>query len=87
MADLRHELHQLGPEAQDILKKYLEGKLGLCLNASANGGICDIVWKHDHCAIIMNMLYDLTSNEMYALKGNMGCSLFSAALFSHLNEE
>jgi hypothetical protein len=36
VADLRHELHNLGPDAQDILKKYLEGKLGLCLNASAN---------------------------------------------------
>jgi len=87
LADLKHELHLLGPEAQEILKKYLQGKLGLCLNASANGGICDLLWKHDDCSIIMNMLYDLTSDEMYKVKGNMGCSLFSAALFSHLNEE
>jgi len=65
LADLRHELHNLGPDAQDILKKYLEGKLGLCLNASANDGICDITWKHEDCSIIMDMLYDLTSNEMY----------------------
>jgi hypothetical protein len=87
LADLRHELHLLGPESQDILKKYLQGKLGLCLNAQDNGGICDLLWKHDECAMIMNMLYDLTSEEMYNYKGNMGCSLFSAALFSHLNEE
>jgi hypothetical protein len=85
--DLRHELQLLGPEAQDILKKYLQGKLGLCLNASANDGICDLLWKHDDCVIIMSMLYDLTSDEMYGVKGNTGCSLFSAALFSHLNKE
>ncbi len=87
MADLRHELHLLGPEAQDILKKYLQGKLGLCLNASANDGICDLRWKHTECDMLMCMLYELTSEEMYIDKGNMGYSLFSAALFSHLNEE
>ena len=68
MADLRHELHLLGPEAQVILKKYLQGKLGLCLNAQYNVGICDIAWKHEDCSIIMDMLYDLTSEEMYIVK-------------------
>jgi hypothetical protein len=65
LADLRHELHLLGPEAQDILKKYLQGKLGLCLNALSNDGVCDLTWKHEDCSIIMDMLYDLTSDEMY----------------------
>ena len=68
MGDLSHDLHLLGPHAQDILKKYLEGKLGLCLNASANDGICDLLWKHEECAMLMSILYDLTLEKRYMVK-------------------
>jgi len=35
-----------------------------CLN-SAGSGICDLVWKHEDCRAIMDMLFDLTQDEKY----------------------
>lgn len=44
----------------------LQGRLDKCLNAAENNGICDITWKHDECALLMELLHNLTSDDKYA---------------------
>lgn len=36
-----------------------------CLNAAANDGICDLLWKHEDCRTIHDIIFDLTGNERY----------------------
>lgn len=56
-------------EALKAFTDYIESKLvENCMNAAANDGICDLLWKHDDCKILMNILFDLTLEEKYKHK-------------------
>jgi hypothetical protein len=45
--------------------EYLDKNLRRqCLN-SADTGVCDLVWKHEDCRTIMDMLFDLTQDSKY----------------------
>lgn len=45
--------------------EYLDKNLRRqCLN-SADIGTCDLVWKHEDCRTIMDMLFDLTQDSKY----------------------
>ncbi len=44
----------------------IESKLNKCLNVE--NGNCNITWRHDHCLVLMELLYDLTNDEKYAEK-------------------
>jgi hypothetical protein len=45
--------------------KYLDKNLRRqCLN-SADTGVCDLIWKHEDCRAIMDMLFDLTQDDKY----------------------
>lgn len=35
-----------------------------CLN-SEDTGVCDLIWKHEDCRAIMDMLYDLSDDDKY----------------------
>jgi hypothetical protein len=50
---------------------YLEKLLGNCHGVT--DGRCYFHWKHDDCARLMDILYDLTGDEKYTnkpIKGN-----------------
>ena len=44
----------------------IESKLNKCLNVE--NGNCNMTWRHDHCLVLMELLYDLTNDEKYAEK-------------------
>ena len=46
------------------LSGYLEGYLRRCLQTE-DTGVCDLTWKHDDCALLMSMLYDITGEKKY----------------------
>lgn len=46
----------------------LQGKLNKCLNAEANNGLCDLTWKHEDCAILLRLLFELTGDDKYVPK-------------------
>ena len=50
--------------ALEWLIGYLERHLRKCLQTEETG-VCDLTWKHDDCALIMSMLYDITGERKY----------------------
>ena len=46
----------------------LQGKLNQCLNAAENNGICDLTWRHDECAMLMELLHYLTKDDEYLVR-------------------
>lgn len=44
----------------------IESRLNKCLNVE--NGNCNMTWRHDHCLVLMELLYDLTNDEKYAEK-------------------
>lgn len=52
--------------------RYLENELGNCHGVKNNK--CYFYWKHDDCARLMNILYDLTGDEKYINKPIPGTS-------------
>ena len=53
--------------ALEWLIAYLEAQLAKCLQTEETG-VCDMTWKHDDCALLMSILYDLTKNDRYVPK-------------------
>ena len=51
------------------VNEYLDDQLSKCLNVS--DGYCDIWWKHDECAKLMSILFQLTENKKYEIQGNI----------------
>ena len=53
--------------AIDFFVSYLDQKLRIiCLNAKENNnGICDLSWKHVDCRVLMDILFELTSDDKY----------------------
>lgn len=50
----------------------LQERLNKCLNAAANNGICDLTWRHDECAMLMDLLHKLTGDKKYIYKFDLG---------------
>ena len=48
-----------------LFVEKIQDKLNECLNAEANDGICDMTWRHDHCALLMSILYEWTEDSKY----------------------
>ena len=48
-----------------LFVQKIQDKLNECLNAEANDGICDMTWRHDHCALLMSILYEWTEDSKY----------------------
>lgn len=44
----------------------IESYLNKCLNVE--NGKCNITWRHDHCKLLMDILYDITEDERYKEK-------------------
>lgn len=60
-----NEIH-LSEIATDAFIEYLDLKIRkICLNAAYNDGVCDLLFRHDACCIIMDMLFELTLEERY----------------------
>jgi hypothetical protein len=51
------------------VNEYLENELNKCLNVS--DGYCDMWWRHDDCAKLMNILFQLTENKRYEIQANI----------------
>jgi hypothetical protein len=50
----------------------LQDRLNKCLNAAANNGVCDLTWRHDECAMLMDLLHNLTGDEKYIYRLDLG---------------
>ena len=50
--------------ALEWLITYFKTLLGECLQTTETG-VCDLTWKHEHCAVYMSVLYDLTKDDKY----------------------
>ena len=53
---------------------YLKGHLAKCLQTQETG-VCDLTWKHDDCALLMSILYDLTQDDRYVPNHGWGYTL------------
>jgi len=51
------------------VNEYLDDQLSKCLNVS--DGYCDMWWRHDDCAKLMNILFQLTENKKYEIQANI----------------
>lgn len=51
------------------VNEYLDDQLSKCLNVS--DGYCSTWWRHDHCAQLMSILFQLTENKKYEIQGNI----------------
>ena len=49
---------------------YIQDKANTCLNASANNGICDLIWKHDVCLSYLDIMYEITGDNKYNKEKN-----------------
>ena len=54
-------------KALEWFLSYLQSHLAKCPQTE-NTGVCDLTWKHENCALIMHMIYDITGNEKYKPK-------------------
>lgn len=62
-------------EAEAALKYFvdiLQDRLNKCLNAKENNGICDLTWRHDECAMLMDLLHSLTLDDRYSYRIDLG---------------
>lgn len=50
----------------------LQERLNRCLNAAANNGVCDLTFRHDDCALLMELLHNLTMDDKYAYRIDLG---------------
>ena len=60
--------------ALEWLIAYLEAQLAKCLQTQETG-VCNMTWKHDDCALLMSILYDLTKNNRYVPNHSWGFNL------------
>jgi hypothetical protein len=51
------------------VNEYLDNELHKCL--SVKDGYCDMWWRHDECARLMNILFQLTENRQYEIQANI----------------
>ena len=57
----------MAESALEWFTAYLQTHLAKCLQTETSG-VCDMTWKHDHCALLMVMLHDITGEEKYKPK-------------------
>ena len=60
--------------ALEWLVAYLKAQLAKCLQTEETG-VCDMTWKHDDCALLMSILYDLTKDDRYVPDHGWGFNL------------
>ena len=53
-------------EALKWMVEKIEFYLNKCLNVE--NGQCSTTWRHDHCKLLMDILYDITEDEKYKEK-------------------
>ena len=58
---------QAAETALEWLIAYLKAQLAKCPQTTETG-ICDMTWRHDNCALLMSMLYDISQDELYIPK-------------------
>ena len=59
-------LEDLAGSSKNFFILYLDQKIRTqCMNAEANNGLCDLLWKHEDCRVLMDIIFELTQDEQY----------------------